>query len=85
MAEEETGQEVGTAERQEAKTVVKGFRLTPSEDALLDILIELAYLMGKLFDPKGAPTKSLQAYIMYALHCADVDLRQEYEAKRGRR
>lgn len=85
MAEEEKGQEVKAAERQEAKTVVKAFRLMPSEDALLETLIELAYLMGKLLDPNGAPTKSFQAYIMYALHCADVDLKQEYEAKRGRR
>lgn len=80
MVEEKQEQEP----KYEAKSAVKTFRLTPSEDALLPKLMELAYRMGLLVAVDGTPVKSLQAYMVFALNCAYERIEQLYRARRGR-
>lgn len=57
----------------------KIFRLLPEEDdKLTNSLIPLAYKLKCISAP------SLQNYMIFALNCAYVQLKQVYEAQKGR-
>jgi len=64
---------------EELKSIVKSFRLMPSEDAKLPKLIEYAHKAGYLTKP------SFQEFMLLALNCAYTRLKDEYEKKKGRR
>ena len=57
----------------------KMFRLKPEEDAKLPSIIEYANKAGYIAKP------SFQEFMLFALNCAYTRLKDEYEARKGRR
>ncbi|MDD5510445.1 MAG: hypothetical protein PHI12_06530 [Dehalococcoidales bacterium] len=55
------------------RAVVKGFRLKPSEEVLIDQLAQYAHAAGFIKEP------SFQAYMMFALNCAYARLQQDFQ------
>jgi len=52
---------------------VKGFRLKPSEEALIEQLIKYAYMAGLIKE------KTFQAYMMFCLNCGYARLHQDFK------
>jgi len=57
----------------------KMFRLKPEEDARLPKMIEYAYKAGYIAKP------SFQEFMLFTLNCAYTRLKDDYEARKGRR
>lgn len=57
----------------EEKAVVKGFRLKPSEEAMIDELTKYAHMAGLIKE------LTFQAYMMFALNCAYARLQQDFQ------
>lgn len=68
-----------TGEVEEPTVKEKMFRLKPEEDARLPKMIEYAYKAGYIAKP------SFQEFMLFALNCTYTRLKDEYEARKGRR
>jgi hypothetical protein len=55
------------------KGVVKGFRLKPSEEALIADLTQYAHVGGFIKEP------TFQAYMMFSLNCSYARLQQDFK------